>query len=252
MKILPAALFIALALHAVNPLLGHSQEIDPHLFKPSQIISVETAKKQLKVYYMDEPHTRTLHCGCHFDKQKQVYPGICDEAEKGTAGESANKEILEWVHLMPPAAFAGSLKCWTKPACQNQGEDDRAACCRVHSPRFKHMEADMHNLFPAIKLEDPNPQPTVGGMAEYRFCRSTPPDIPREGVRGDVARAYLYMSYQYKIALPDLLEDTLRKWHLADPPDSWEEKRNSMIELDQGNRNPFIDHPELVERVADF
>ncbi len=60
------------------------------------------------------------------------------------------------------------------------------------------------------------------------------------------------MSYQYKLSLDADLEDRLRHWHLMDPPDAWEEKRNSMIEVVQGNRNPFIDHPELVERVRDF
>jgi endonuclease I len=30
-------------------------------------------------------------------------------------------------------------------------------------------------------------------------------------------------------------------------PALWEEDRNYRIELEQGNRNPFIDHPELGE-----
>ncbi|UCD10899.1 MAG: endonuclease [Nitrospinaceae bacterium] len=242
--------FMALAL-VLSPLPASGQEIDTSLFKPSQIISVETSKKQLKVYYMEEPHTRTLHCECHFDKQKQVYPAICEGVESPPA-DTARKEILKWEHLMPLPAFAGNLKCWTQPACQNAGAGNDPGCCRVHSPKFKRMEADMHNLFPAIEVAGESPDTRFGGMAEYRFCRSSLPDAPREGARGEVARAYFYMSYQYKIPIPDDLEDTLRQWHLADPPDAWEEKRNTMIELDQGNRNPFIDHPELVERVRDF
>ncbi len=240
---------ILLLLITLVPQTGYTQEIDASLFKPSQIISVETSKKQLKLYYMEEPHTRTLHCGCHFDKQKQAYPATCEEAQNSTA-DSENKEIMEWEHLMPVSVFAAGLKCWTRPACPGAETGKDPACCRVHSPKFKRMEADMHNLFPVIQMEGNSPH--IGGMGEYRYCRDGIPDAPREGVRGEVARAYFYMSRQYKIPIPDDLENTLRQWHLADPPDAWEEKRNTLIEQDQGNRNPFIDHPELVERVRDF
>ncbi len=93
-----------------------------------------------------------------------------------------------------------------------------------------------------------------GGLEEYRFCsvESKPVLSPRPGARGDIARAYFYMSRQYKFAITEDLEDRLRTWHLEDPPDKWEEERNFLIEMVQGNRNPFIDHPELVERVKDF
>ena len=47
-------------------------------------------------------------------------------------------------------------------------------------------------------------------------------------------------------------EDMLRMWHFMDPPDTWEINRNSLIEQKQGNKNPFIDHTELVERVKSF
>ena len=60
------------------------------------------------------------------------------------------------------------------------------------------------------------------------------------------------MSFLYKIKIHNTLEENLRAWHFKDPPDKMEEKRNSLIEQVQGNRNPFIDHPEIVERVIDF
>lgn len=44
----------------------------------------------------------------------------------------------------------------------------------------------------------------------------------------------------------------LLEWHFTDLPGKWEEERNTLIEQEQGNRNPFIDKPELVERVGDF
>ena len=40
------------------------------------------------------------------------------------------------------------------------------------------------------------------------------------------------------------LLSTLVEWHLADPPDEAERARNEVVFAYQGNRNPFIDHPE--------
>lgn len=90
--------------------------------------------------------------------------------------------------------------------------------------------------------------------------------------RGDMARAVLYMAIRYEggrdaatqQSEPDLeltddrsrilitsaspaymgLLSTLLAWHQADPPDAAERGRNEVIFGFQGNRNPFIDHPE--------
>ena len=42
------------------------------------------------------------------------------------------------------------------------------------------------------------------------------------------------------------LKSTLVQWHNEDPPDALEQARNELIYSWQGNRNPFIDHPEWV------
>ncbi len=75
---------------------------------------------------------------------------------------------------------------------------------------------------------------------------------PDETIRGDIARAYFYMSLQYKVPIPETYEDMLREWHFTDPPSPWEQERNTLIEQEQGNRNLFIDQPELKQRVGDF
>ncbi|MFS2087139.1 endonuclease, partial [Stenotrophomonas geniculata] len=90
--------------------------------------------------------------------------------------------------------------------------------------------------------------------------------------KGDMARAVLYMAIRYEggkdaatgQSEPDLeltddrskivktssspaymgLLSTLIDWHLSDPPDDAERARNDVIYSFQGNRNPFIDHPE--------
>ena len=97
--------------------------------------------------------------------------------------------------------------------------------------------------------------------------------------RGDVARAQLYMDIRYEggnhsatgFAEPDLiLTDntgqiattggnaavaymgrlaTLLQWHQQDPVDDDERHRNDVVWSYQGNRNPWVDHPEWVECV---
>ena len=44
---------------------------------------------------------------------------------------------------------------------------------------------------------------------------------------------------------------TLLAWHEQDPPDAFEINRNNVVYSYQGNRNPFIDHPEFVEYIWD-
>ncbi len=70
--------------------------------------------------------------------------------------------------------------------------------------------------------------------------------------KGDVARALFYFSTMYKLEISEYQEAFLRKWHQEDPPDQREKDRNEKIYKVQGNRNPFIDHPEWVEMISDF
>ena len=75
---------------------------------------------------------------------------------------------------------------------------------------------------------------------------------PIESHKGNVARAaaYFYTMYPNKAGNIERLFKgglkTLVQWHIQDPVDSVELERNSRIEIIQGNRNPYIDIPELL------
>ena len=70
--------------------------------------------------------------------------------------------------------------------------------------------------------------------------------------RGNTARALFYFSIRYKVSIPKFEENTLKRWHSLDPVDDLEIFRNNRIMEIQGNRNPFVDYPELSMRIDDF
>ncbi len=130
---------------------------------------------------------------------------------------------------------------------------------------------DIHHLRPTdvtVNSARGNLDFDYGGsvVAEAPLCKVDgdswePPDV----VKGDIARMLFYMVVRYEggDGWPDLeLVDatgtsgpqlgklsTLLQWHQQDPVDDWERSRNDKIYQLQGNRNPFIDHPEWVQAI---
>ena len=70
--------------------------------------------------------------------------------------------------------------------------------------------------------------------------------------KGNVARALFYFSIRYKIKIPGSEEEVLKRWHALDPVDDAEMERNNQIHYAQGNRNPFIDFPQLSNYINKF
>ena len=78
---------------------------------------------------------------------------------------------------------------------------------------------------------------------------------PTDEYKGDVARIIAYMALHYD-SLEGIVSnvmdegyETIIEWNKLDPVDSYEINRNNVIAEFQGNRNPFIDAPELVNVV---
>ena len=91
---------------------------------------------------------------------------------------------------------------------------------------------------------------------------------PDDEYKGDLARTYFYMATCYKNELPSWpgsaqldyarnkykafstwTINMLMEWTRLDPVSEKEIKRNEAVYGIQGNRNPFIDHPELAEFI---
>lgn len=70
--------------------------------------------------------------------------------------------------------------------------------------------------------------------------------------RGNVARALFYFSMHYNLSISSAEETSLRRWHKEDPIDQAEITRHERIAKHQKIRNPFVDHPEIVDIIRDF
>jgi endonuclease I len=94
---------------------------------------------------------------------------------------------------------------------------------------------------------------------------------PIDEFKGDLARAYFYMATRYENIISSWQNNSvygdaildgssnqvfelwqlemLMRWHTNDPVSQKEIDRNEAAFGHQGNRNPFVDHPEYIENI---
>lgn len=135
-------------------------------------------------------------------------------------------------------------------------------------------KTDLHNIVAAdrsINASRGNKYFDYGGKlhSECERCRTDrnswePPDE----TKGDVARMLFYMELRYDGSDNSGVGDlrlvnkehmlkrnqlgslaTLLRWHCQDSVSAYEVRRNNIIYELQGNRNPFVDLPELVSKL---
>jgi len=122
--------------------------------------------------------------------------------------------------------------------------------------------SDLHHLFPAdrdtntrrasypfgivqeARWEDGASRVGVGPDGHVVF--EPPPEQ-----RGDIARALFYIASVYDLPMIEGEPEVLLRWHKEDPATPQEHQRNREISRYQRTRNPFIDHPDLAEAVAE-
>ena len=91
-----------------------------------------------------------------------------------------------------------------------------------------------------------------GGSRSGPSRRVVPVFEVRKESRGDIARSMFYVATMYDLEIPEQEEKTLRSWHKQDPVSKEERERNDRIAKHQKSRNPYIDYPNLTNRIKDF
>ena len=225
------------------------------LLNPSFILSQNTtitsfskSKQYLAKVYKD--NLITLYCGCSFKGKTPVFSSCGYIPKKDN--KRANR--IEWEHVVPAYVFGIFFSEWTvgHPKCvkKNGKKYKGRRCASKVNREFKRMEADMFNLFPAIGevngLRSNYPMTIIEG--EERQFGKCDVEIkrgkvePRDEVRGEIARTYMYMDSVYpgKGIISNQNRSMFEEWNRSDPADEWECERARRIEKIQGNRNEIV------------
>lgn len=189
-------------------------------------------------------HRLAFYSGCTFRLVNKKYVPIHSSCGFKHRKNKKRSQRIEWEHVVPAWHFGHQLQCW-----QNGGR----LHCRNNNETFRQMEADMHNLVPAIGEIN-------GDRSNYKYQRisgetrpygqsvnveiafSSRVAEPPEQVFGDIARTYFYMMDKYGLKVSDQQRQLLIVWNNADPVDSWELKKNIRIKTVQGDENSYVTH----------
>jgi deoxyribonuclease-1 len=142
-------------------------------------------------------------------------------------------------HVFPMSWVAKALGC-----------GDRHHCRKV-SERFNRIESDMHNMYPARQDLNRRRGAMAYGIVAGEHWVEPGCDLeidqrarrvePRPEVRGNIARAMLYMADRYGLTLYRRQRELLQRWERSDLPDAEEKVRNRRVRKIQGWGNPRIE-----------
>jgi len=211
--------------------------------------SFQRAKRRLaeKVYFDNRV---TFYCSAPYDKQGNIRLPEGFVAAKHPSRASK----IEWEHIVPAENFGRNFVEWREgaPSCVDRhGKAFKTRnCAEKANLEYRYMQADMHNLAPAIGAvnaarQNYNFAPLPHAPSAFGTCpmkiegkRVEPP----EAVRGMIARTYLYMEAEYpryKMGKPQ--KQLMKAWNKTHPPTPWECTRARRIAKIQGNVNQITE-----------
>lgn len=201
---------------------------------------------------------------CDFDLRSTLHDQVMANHEGQRYGDAA-KQMYKYMDVHNNKLCS----VYSPSECNVQGEPKEFRINCEHTwPKSKGAKqypavSDLHHLYPSEK--DINSK-----RANLPFCNvkkvfwehggskmglgNAPTECfePPQDHKGNVARSMFYFATRYGLFIDAAQESVLRQWHKEDPVDRNDIRRNNMIEEYQGNRNPFIDQPYLVDLISDF
>ncbi len=238
------------------PLMANDDDYDVATIEP-EILSAKTQKYSFarskrilatKIYRM---HQRTFYANCDYEiKGKRLVPILESCGFEFRKNENRANRI-EWEHIVPAWKFGHNLPCWKSGGRKK---------CGNSNAYFRQMESDMHNLVPSIgEINGDRSNYSYGNIrGEKRVYGTVDMEIesklkraePKQNIRGDIARTYLYMREKYNIPLSPKQEKQFIKWNNQDPTSRWEKKKNLLIKRLQGDANHYVSDYKKISSLV--
>lgn len=198
----------------------------------------------------------TFYCSCYFSPTGKS-GGAIDRGDCGYVprNDNARAQRLEWEHVVPASRIAGHRSCWKRghPLCMKSGKPYKGrSCCEKTGVDDEARFAinDLHNLVPSVGEINGDRgnlpygivegEPRAYGACDFEVGGSPKVAEPREEIRGNVARIWLYMAETWDFQLDDKELEMFERWGADDDVSLWERIRDERIGEIQGNRNSLI------------
>jgi hypothetical protein len=195
------------------------------------------ANARIEMFGYTDEENDVIHC---------VYTGYEQASLYTTYLNPINTE-----HIVPQSFF-GSLSPMVSDLFNIRPSHQNANSARGNSS-FGEVPDESAQWYGIDDLGNYISQSSIPSNSSFWTERSGNLWEPRDDAKGDIARLIFYFYTMYPTEAGDMALigeiTTLYSWHLEDPVSSFESTRNIRIQDVQGNANPYISNPELVQRA---
>ncbi len=178
---------------------------------------------------------------------------------KRVNGQGASTNTLECVYTGRVITGFSS-----RSAAQNQNFNTEHTWPQSFFGSADPMQSDLNHLFPTDNDANNSRNNFPFGIATTPYRNdaiNTPSHLgangkyePRDPQKSRTARALMYFVTRYQNYSGFFISQQviLRQWARQFPVTAQDRRRNDDVFAAQGNRNPFIDYPQLMDRITNF
>ena len=205
------------------------------------------AKKLIKMIHLDYKTTWLNGCDYIYDPQSCMDKTLVDTL---TCSVQEQNQTMKWIQVVPDTFYGRTMACMNEEVCVSEftGKPYKGKlCCRQRNAKYKKMEAELFNLIPVVSAIAEKQEGKIFGEVKKSKQLIGKVKIdnnyiePPDGLKGDIARVYLYMDHRYHLQLSLEQKEMFHRWHKLDAVDKKECAIAKIIMKVQDSTNRLID-----------